>query len=178
MLFFFQAEDGIRDDLVTEFRRVLFRSLGRATDRGHDAGGPGPASCPRSVARPRRRDVCLLVGAARWGAGRGAEPRSGGAFAEGARQAAPHALQVADRFHLLQNLGQAFDRFLTREQHVLTHVADAMSAATKEQATDSKAFSPELPGLPAAPTTMTRLQREHAAVEARRQARYERVVAL
>src|SRR5260363_404684 len=24
--FFFQAEDGIRDDLVTEFRRVLFRS--------------------------------------------------------------------------------------------------------------------------------------------------------
>src|SRR5207244_5936734 len=27
--FFFQAEDGIRDDLVTEFRRVLFRSAGR-----------------------------------------------------------------------------------------------------------------------------------------------------
>ena len=25
-LFFFQAEDGIRDDLVTGFRRVLFRS--------------------------------------------------------------------------------------------------------------------------------------------------------
>src|SRR5258708_2185357 len=28
--FFFQAEDGIRDDLVTEFRRVLFRSCERA----------------------------------------------------------------------------------------------------------------------------------------------------
>src|SRR5207244_295624 len=28
--FFFQAEDGIRDDLVTEFRRVLFRSQGIA----------------------------------------------------------------------------------------------------------------------------------------------------
>src|SRR5438552_6913914 len=26
-LFFFQAEDGIRDDLVLEFRRVLFRSV-------------------------------------------------------------------------------------------------------------------------------------------------------
>src|SRR5947208_1979816 len=26
IIFFFQAEDGIRDDLVTEFRRVLFRS--------------------------------------------------------------------------------------------------------------------------------------------------------
>src|SRR5258708_18112764 len=48
-----------------------------------------------------------------------------------------------------------------------------MSAATKEQATDGEASSPETP---AAPTTG--LQREHAAVEARRQARYERVVAL
>src|SRR5207248_6160602 len=27
-IFFFQAEDGIRDRTVTEFRRVLFRSLG------------------------------------------------------------------------------------------------------------------------------------------------------
>ena len=52
----------------------------------------------------------------------------GGAFADGARKAAPQAVQVADRFHLLQNLGQAVDRFLTREHHVLTHVADAMSA--------------------------------------------------
>jgi transposase len=97
----------------------------------------------------------------------------GGAFADGARKAAPQAVQVADRFHLLQNLGQALDRFLTREHHVLTHVADSISAATKEQATDGEASSPETP---AAPTT--RLQREHATVEARRQARYERVVAL
>jgi transposase len=103
----------------------------------------------------------------------------GGAFADGARQAAPQATQVADRFHLLQNLGQAVDHFLTREHHVLSHVAASMNAAstaTKEQATDSPVSSLELPALQAAP--MTRLQREHAAVEARRQARYERVVAL
>jgi transposase len=42
----------------------------------------------------------------------------GGAFADGARQAAPHAVQVADRFHLLQNLGQALDQVLTREHRV------------------------------------------------------------
>src|SRR5947208_2243335 len=35
--FFFQAEDGIRDDLVTEFRRVLFRSdTGADGEHGHD----------------------------------------------------------------------------------------------------------------------------------------------
>jgi transposase len=101
----------------------------------------------------------------------------GGAFADGARQAAPHAVHVADRFHLLQNLGQALDQFLTREQHVLTRVADAMSAAAEEQVTAGEVSTPEAPEMPAA-APLTRLEREHAAVEARRQARYERVVAL
>src|SRR5439155_14459923 len=44
--FFFQAEDGIRDGHVTEFRRVLFRSF---------AGGevrPGPAVAARLRHRP------------------------------------------------------------------------------------------------------------------------------
>ncbi len=98
----------------------------------------------------------------------------GGAFADGARRAAPQAVQVADRFHLLQNLGQALDQFLAREHRVLTHVADAVRAAAsaaEEQATDAEAASTPL-------TPMTRLEREHAAVEARRQARYEQVVAL
>src|SRR2546430_4374874 len=49
--FFFQAEDGIRDLTVTEFRRVLFRS---------DAGcprpaAPGPARPARGTGRPPRR---------------------------------------------------------------------------------------------------------------------------
>ena len=105
----------------------------------------------------------------------------GGAFAEGARQAAPHAVQVADRFHLLQNLGQALDKFLTREHRVLTGVADSLSATALHgavAATDEQALAGEsasAPVTPAAPAT--RLEREHAAVEARRQARYERVVA-
>src|SRR5258708_34060338 len=34
VIFFFQAEDGIRDDLVTEFRRVLFRSVIGDDDTG------------------------------------------------------------------------------------------------------------------------------------------------
>src|SRR6202044_4107154 len=39
-IFFFQAEDGIRDGHVTGFRRVLFRSLGRA-ERGPIFKGEG-----------------------------------------------------------------------------------------------------------------------------------------
>ncbi|HEV2462055.1 MAG TPA: ISL3 family transposase [Ktedonobacterales bacterium] len=107
----------------------------------------------------------------------------GGAFAEGARQAAPQAVQVADRFHLLQNLGQALDQVLTREHHVLTDVADAVSAAAvgaaKERDTDAERASAPVTVTPEAPAApRTRLEREHTAVEARRQARYERVVAL
>lgn len=38
----------------------------------------------------------------------------GGAFAEGGREGAPEALQVADRWHLLKNLGDAIEAFLQR----------------------------------------------------------------
>jgi transposase len=116
----------------------------------------------------------------------------GGAFADGARQAAPDATQVADRFHLLQNLGKALDLVLTREHDVLTHVADALNAApepteapVEEQHADDEAMSlspreaSDLSNGPlVAPAPTTRLEREHAAVEARRRARYDRVVAL
>ena len=37
-----------------------------------------------------------------------------GAYAEAARQGAPHAIQVADRFYLLRNLREAVERVLTR----------------------------------------------------------------
>ena len=110
----------------------------------------------------------------------------GGAFADGARQAAPQAVQVADRFHLLHNLGQALDRLLTREQRVLTRVADAVSAAAREQAAAEPTPDAKIGPTPSATAesletpsgSTTRLEREHAAVEARRQARYARVVAL
>src|SRR5499433_1606870 len=41
------------------------------------------------------------------------------AYAEGARQGAPAATQVADRFHLLQNLAEALDEVFITHHHAL-----------------------------------------------------------
>ena len=47
----------------------------------------------------------------------------GGSYAEGAREGAPHALQVADRFHLLVNIGEVVERVLAREHTCLNEAA-------------------------------------------------------
>src|SRR5207244_8575266 len=53
---FFQAEDGIRDDLVTGVQRVLFRSSGTSIRSPTlRAGGEGSAMPSKMIARPRRR---------------------------------------------------------------------------------------------------------------------------
>ena len=48
------------------------------------------------------------------------------AYPEGARQGAPAATQVADRFHLLQNLREALDQMFITQSHVLDAVNDTM----------------------------------------------------
>jgi transposase len=59
----------------------------------------------------------------------------GGSFADGARQGAPEALQVADRFHLLKNLMEAFQRVLGREQVALRAAADVVTKTATVSAT-------------------------------------------
>lgn len=47
----------------------------------------------------------------------------GGVYTQAARLGAPHAKQVADRWHLLKNVGGVFQRFLAHHATVLQQVA-------------------------------------------------------
>lgn len=99
----------------------------------------------------------------------------GGAYAEGARQGAPHALQVADRFHLLKNVTDGFERFLIGKHAMLRHAARAASTPDENPTpdpTDGVAAEESVPPL------RNREEREQQARRARRYARYEEVRAL
>jgi len=94
----------------------------------------------------------------------------GGAYADGARQGAPQAIQIADRFHLVKNVTEVLERVLQRH-----HAALATAAAHLTQAARAAALS----GAPAdaAPPVASQLRpvREQVQRQARRQTRYEDV---
>ncbi len=108
----------------------------------------------------------------------------GGAYAEGGRQGAPQATQVADRFHLLRNLFESLDRLLIRHQPPLTHVAAEVAAAATAALPVSAAAAPpalqeQCPAAPPPPAPRRRAprhERASAVRRARRLARYEAVM--
>jgi len=110
----------------------------------------------------------------------------GGAYADGARQGAPHATQTADRWHLLANMRAAVEGVLTREQGSVRAAAavlrvppvgDSTVAARRAKGAETPVLASA--GRPPVPSPRrTRLQEEHDARRARRQARYEEVLAL
>lgn len=93
-----------------------------------------------------------------------------GAYAEGAAQGAPNALQVADRWHLLKNLSDALSRVLERYRRALQHLTQPISPAEPlaELSVERNAPSPLSP----AAAARARQRREQ------RYQRYQQVCAL
>jgi transposase len=107
-----------------------------------------------------------------------------GAYAEGATKGAPAAIQVADRFHVLQNLHATLTRVL--EQHVAALNPPATSdPPTARAASDPPADALPLAATPTAPIRVVppemlpaRVQERAQQRRARRLVRYEQVCQL
>src|SRR5882672_2005336 len=91
------------------------------------------------------------------------------AYAEGARQGASSATQVADRFHLLQNLAEALTQVFTMHSTAL----DAVNAAVRQQPVPLPDGTVAVPVPP--PATPPRAQQQATQRAAQRQATYEAV---
>jgi len=126
-----------RNVTVPSRRRRLSRSGQSTTRRTRSVGyrswsmKKGRAYATILVDLERRRPIDLLADAsaaslATWlKAHPGVEiicRDRGGAYADGARQGAPAAVQVADRWHLLANLGDILERLLARHHAALRTV--------------------------------------------------------
>jgi transposase len=94
------------------------------------------------------------------------------AYIDGARAGAPQATQVADRFHLLQNLAEALDQVFSAHGPALKAVSTALSRTPVVQPDGQTA----VPVPPSTPTPQGRTQAAHR--RARRLATYEQVWSL
>ncbi len=91
------------------------------------------------------------------------------AYAEGARHGAPTAIQVADRFHLLQNLREALEQVFTTHHQAL----EAVNAAVRQQPVSLPDGTRAIPVPP--PPTPPAEEARAAQRAARRQAVYDEV---
>lgn len=101
----------------------------------------------------------------------------GGDYASGARQGAPDALQIADRFHLQKNSSDLLERILARHPAALrAAVTDETTVPARADA-DSAATAPAIPS-PDASTGASTTIMDLRPSRVRRLARYEQVIAL
>jgi transposase len=98
-----------------------------------------------------------------------------GAYADGARKGAPQAQQIADRWHLLQNANEAFERLIQRQQKIIREAIEKLPSPQQATASD-EAATPAVVQETASEYKRSRSEREQRqAFHAERKIRYDRV---
>ena len=109
-----------------------------------------------------------------------------GTYAKAIATAAPEAVQVADRWHLLANCREALVRILDRHHAPITEAMKAARSIVPDQGTDpdmgQTAVNPppaiDVPTVPPASAPISRNQQQSLERRAKRLARYEHVLEL
>ncbi|MBN1452208.1 MAG: ISL3 family transposase [Anaerolineales bacterium] len=94
------------------------------------------------------------------------------AYAEAVKQGAPEVIEVADRFHLMQNVREVLERFLDRHPALLHTAKRAIEASEQENESQDSQLPEETP------RKLTKTEQKRQSTRQRRMMRYEEVIRL